>query len=87
VGLVATTGLIANDTRGQLNRAGVDGNAILLDEQKLLPIGNSDNDCRPVGPNAVHVFPTGFFNEREEFAGAECNLCSRIHGVLRTSAL
>ena len=69
--LVAAAGSIANDACGQLNRPRVDGNPVLLDEQKLSPVSDSDNNRRTGSSEPVHVFPATLFDECQKVAGVK----------------
>src|SRR6266566_8162162 len=71
---LVAAGIIANDACGQFDRSGVDGNPVLLDEQKLSLVRDTDNN-RPTGSaKAVHVFPATFFNKRQKLACVQRNL-------------
>src|ERR1051326_2818169 len=88
VALVAAVGIIANDSCGQLNRPGVDGNPVLLDEQKLSLVSDSDNNRRAGSAKAVHGFPATLFDESQKLAGVQRNLVSWVlHCVFRLPAL
>ena len=76
VALVAAAGIIANDACGQLNSAGVDWDTVLLDEQKLSLVGDSDNNRRTGSAEAVHVFPATLFEERQKLAVCSVILCA-----------
>src|SRR2546421_2651090 len=87
VALVAAVGIIANDACGQLNRPGVDGNPVLLDEQKLSLVRDSDNNRRAGSAKAVHVFPATFFDKCQKLARVQRNLVRWIHCVFRMPPL
>src|SRR5437016_10602446 len=84
---LVAAGIIANDACGQFNRSGVDGNPVLLDEQKLSLAGDSDNNCGAGSAEAVHVFPATFFSKRQKLACVERDLLRWIHCAFRMSAL
>ena len=63
------TGFVTNNSGGKLDRAGVDGNAILFDKQQLLLVGHRDNDGGASGIDAGRVFPLPFPDQGQKLAG------------------
>src|ERR1022692_1270323 len=85
--LVTTSWLIANDAGGQLDRACMDRNPILLNQEKFLLVGHGDDDRRARRVGAFGVFPMAFFDECEKFTGEQCGFGNLIHFVSKMSML